>query len=225
MNYKLSYQDWVSIGKTTGWIKSAKTKDVEVHEIYLQTINNAELYRSMINPSIKSMAKKMHKGIFNKELALKQFMNIASQALKSYERDNAKATLSPMQKQSFGKLLMDYYMEEIVDASNELKNNKTAQVKAAFTLPTEISNASPTYGYGTKNFTLVFESDYDKAAYIVQGKAKSSAHQKFVDSVALSLGKSLEELVAHGERVKSMIKQLAKAALSSGKSELRVTRV
>lgn len=95
---------------------------------------------------------------------------------------------------------------------------------SSYKLPDQLKKSAPRYAYGPHQFKLEFESDYDKAAYIVQGKMKSSAHEAFVKNLADALGASLWELSLHGSKVKDAIKNLAKEAISSGKEVIFVPK-
>jgi hypothetical protein len=80
------------------------------------------------------------------------------------------------------------------------------------TLPANLSGAKPRYSYGNKKFTLKFDSDVDRAAYITAQEKKSKLDDKFVDFVKKASGLSEAEVRAHGKAVKDTIKSLAKDA-------------
>lgn len=92
-------------------------------------------------------------------------------------------------------------------------------VPAAYKLPKDLSKAAPRYGYRDQNFTLQFESDLDRAAYIVANpKTKSKAHDRIVEST----GMAEAELVAHGQKVRDAIKGLAKDAYGTDVKNLTI---
>ncbi len=88
------------------------------------------------------------------------------------------------------------------------------------TLTDDLSKSAPRYG----DYSLEFESDLDKAAYIVaNSKSKSAAEAKFLDW-ANDNGISPEALRAHGAKVKEAIKAMAKSGdtLQVPKVEVKV---
>ena len=88
------------------------------------------------------------------------------------------------------------------------------QTKASrFRLPEELSGAKPRYGYRDKNFSLEFESDLDRAAYILANDAQKPSKQagKFRAAIEAA-GLDLKEVVAHGRKVREALKAEAKVA-------------
>lgn len=88
------------------------------------------------------------------------------------------------------------------------------------TLTDDLSKSAPRYG----DYSLEFESDLDKAAYIVaNSKSKSAAEAKFLDW-ANDNGISPEALRAHGAKVKEAIKAMSKTGdtLQVPKVEVKV---
>lgn len=64
----------------------------------------------------------------------------------------------------------------------EAVNLSEVQEAPALTLPDNLAKAKPAYGYKDKRFNLAFESDLDKAAYIVGNKSKESRkHSSYQD--------------------------------------------
>jgi hypothetical protein len=84
----------------------------------------------------------------------------------------------------------------------------TPSIAPGFTLPKELSNAAPRYGMGT----LAFESDLDRAAYILardaDGKPSKSA-AKFRAALQAA-GINVDDVVRHGrEKVQPAVKRAA----------------
>jgi hypothetical protein len=78
------------------------------------------------------------------------------------------------------------------------------------TLPRELAGAKPTYNYGKQKVNLAFDSDLDKAAYIVASKQTLSAQdQKYLDFVIEQTGRDEAGARRYGEAVKTYIKQRA----------------
>lgn len=84
-----------------------------------------------------------------------------------------------------------------------------------FTLPKELSRSSPRYGYKDSNFTLTFESDLDRAAYILAndsiGGKKSKSADKF-RKVITDAGLDEAAVIEHGKKVRDELKAKAETA-------------
>lgn len=94
----------------------------------------------------------------------------------------------------------------------------TQAAQPEFTLPESLGKAAPRYG----QFTVAFDSDLDRAAYILQNDLKkpSKSAAAFREAVQAA-GLNPAAVAAHGARVKAALKELAKG---KGKGELRVPR-
>jgi hypothetical protein len=99
-----------------------------------------------------------------------------------------------------------------------LKGGKTevkpTEVKAAekAVLPANLAKARPRYSYGEKKFTLKFDNDLDKAAYISAQKTKSKFDQDYVNHVMEKAKLTEADVREHGKTIKESIKALAKDA-------------
>ena len=77
----------------------------------------------------------------------------------------------------------------------------------AFALPEELTKASPRYG----RFTVAFESDLDRAAYVLQNDAaKPSKSAGKYRAAVEAAGLNPAAVIAHGKRVKAALKAAAK---------------
>jgi hypothetical protein len=91
----------------------------------------------------------------------------------------------------------------------------TAHIKPgeSFSLPAQLASAKPRYGYGKKLFTLIFDNELDKSAYIVSQSKPSSADSHYMHLLrAYYPGATDEEIRAIGQQVRSHIKGLARDA-------------
>ncbi len=79
-------------------------------------------------------------------------------------------------------------------------------------LPQELAGAKPRYSYGEKKFTLAFESDVDRAAYILTQDKRSKRDSDYLGFVMRSTGLSEPLARAYGRRVRAAIKQQAAGA-------------
>ena len=85
--------------------------------------------------------------------------------------------------------------------------------KATSKLPQQLAGAKPRYGYGTKLFTLDFESDLDKALYTIANSAKrSKADAAYLQwAMKQNPGATEKDLRAAGDRVRAAIKVQAES--------------
>ena len=77
-------------------------------------------------------------------------------------------------------------------------------------LPKDLQGSKPRYSYGDKKFTLSFEKDIDKAAYILAQTSKNKRHDDFLQFVTENTGMSAAEAIAYGKTIKDYIKSVAK---------------
>ena len=80
------------------------------------------------------------------------------------------------------------------------------------TLPSALKRSSPRYGFGQKNFALEWESDVDKALYIVNPSSskKSVGHDQFMDFLRDEVGLSDSEIRTQALAVRNRIKEIAR---------------
>lgn len=80
-------------------------------------------------------------------------------------------------------------------------------------LPAQLAGAKPRYSYGSKQFNLQFESDVDRALYIVAQAKPSKQDAAYMEFLRQALpGKSDEELRQMGQAVRARIKGQAASA-------------
>lgn len=79
-----------------------------------------------------------------------------------------------------------------------------------FVMPKELAGAKPRYSYGDKQFGLEFESDLDRALYILAQSNPSKRDADYLKAVVEHSGLSEGELRAAGKRVRDTIKSIAK---------------
>ena len=79
-------------------------------------------------------------------------------------------------------------------------------------LPRDLAGAKPAYGYGSKQFTLRFESDLDKAAYILAQPKRSKADQRYLQWFMAKTGATEEQARQAGQQVRGIIKGMARDA-------------
>jgi len=85
----------------------------EEQEIYLTAVNTEGIYRSRITPIIKNYQRKLGKGKYNPELAIKGFVYAVEDAIKEYAKYGSKIRLTGEQKRRVAKELLDHFADEI----------------------------------------------------------------------------------------------------------------
>jgi len=92
---------------------------------------------------------------------------------------------------------------------------------AEFKLPMFLRGAKPKYGYSGSLFDIQFNSDWDKASFILHSASvkgtPSKSHDAYVQSIE-AFGLSEAEAVAHGAKVKEYVKSIAREMASRGQN-------
>ncbi len=82
---------------------------------------------------------------------------------------------------------------------------------ATTTMPKGLTGAKPRYNYGDTPYGIKFESDVDKALYIIAGKGKSKAHDDYMRFLrGVFPDKLEEEILEMGRTIKGTLKDAAK---------------
>src|SRR6478736_5265085 len=84
-----------------------------------------------------------------------------------------------------------------------------------FSLPKELANAKPRYSYGSSQFGVNFDSDLDKALYIIAQKNPSKRDADYLKLVMDHTGLSEPEARRLGAKVRDQIKQIAASDLNA----------
>lgn len=92
-------------------------------ELALFAENDGDLYRQRITPCITNLAKKMVKGVFDKEKSVKLWQYVADDAAKRYQKEFGD-TFNAGTRRMTAAMLADSYMEEIEDQAKELEAKK-----------------------------------------------------------------------------------------------------
>ena len=61
--------------------------NINENELYLYATNSAPLYYAAIQPTLENLAKKVERGVFDREKAIISFMKIVTLAAKSYYKE------------------------------------------------------------------------------------------------------------------------------------------
>ena len=91
--------------------------EVAARELTLYIENDATIYRQRIQPIIKNLARKMKKGTYDPELAIKGFMYAVEHGIKSYNKEFGPGfKIDKVTKRKVAEDLRDNFMDEIEDA-------------------------------------------------------------------------------------------------------------
>ena len=104
---------------------------------------------------------------------------------------------------------------ELLSAWGAVRNNIDDQFgEAAGELPAGLRGAKPKYNYGQKAFDLTFQSDVDRAVYIVttaKGNIRSKAHKQYLHWLD-DVGMDEASIMSRGKAIRTDIKARAKEA-------------
>ena len=92
--------------------------DDEANELALYASNTSELYHKMIKPLIANLKRKIKRGIFDKDLAVKAFRHVADEAARMYkdefaDYDDVHYSFTPATRDIAAKIILDHFMDEI----------------------------------------------------------------------------------------------------------------
>ena len=91
--------------------------EVAARELTLYIENDSTIYRQRIQPIIKNLARKMKKGTYDPELAIKGFMYAVEHGIKSYNKEFGPGfKIDKVTKRKVAEDLRDNFMDEIEDA-------------------------------------------------------------------------------------------------------------
>ena len=101
--------------------KSGEVDSVAADELYLCTVNDGDLYRQMTIPVIKNLQKKIKNGTYDKELALKAWLNLVTVEARKYVKEFGSRgdTIDKMFNLNTRKAAAEQVAEHYQDALNE----------------------------------------------------------------------------------------------------------
>lgn len=108
-------------------------------------------------------------------------------------------------------------------AETDTINNPPApgqQPAAGSAAPQSLRNAKPRYSYGNKQFTLNFDSDLDKARFLVSGVRRSANYDTYTRWLQEQTGQTESALKVQGLRLRQGIKARAAAATAGGQMQV-----
>jgi hypothetical protein len=111
---------------------------IMIDDIKMVAVNDGNLYRQQGRPIIENLARKMAKGTFDAQKAVKLFGYLADSAVRKYsvqQLDYKKPTLTILSKperEILAQHFLEYYADEIKDASSGYKRNPSKAKPRAY---------------------------------------------------------------------------------------------
>ena len=101
-----------------------------VRDIELYIENEGTVYVRSITPLIRNYARKMSKGKFDREKAIKGFIPVVVDGMKEYKKDFCSSDfpwyklMTVPERKICAECLLDYFMEQIKWDADEIRRNK-----------------------------------------------------------------------------------------------------
>ncbi len=114
------------------------TIDIQAaNELYLFAVNDANLYRQRIIPIIANLRKKVSKGIYNPELALKLWKYAADDAAKRYNKEYAGSSkgygaFNVGTRLSTARQLQNHYLSEVIKSDYKKNPRKASGIRIVY---------------------------------------------------------------------------------------------
>lgn len=93
--------------------------NVAAEELYLYAINNGTIYRNSITPLIANYRKKISRGQYDEQKAVKGFENIAKMAAMQYEKEfllqKYYTVFNAETRREAAKMILEYFEDEIME--------------------------------------------------------------------------------------------------------------
>jgi len=84
-------------------------------ELYWFIINDGNLYRQRITPIVENMKRKVSKGTYDENLAVKAFQYAADDGAKRYSKEVGEMSFNVPTRKETAKQLLEYYTEAIFE--------------------------------------------------------------------------------------------------------------
>lgn len=110
--------------------RSGEVDPEAVRELVLVITNDGDLYREHTTPMIENLKKKVAKGVYDREKAVKLWQYLADEGVRRYGKEYGPgysvAWLSPATRRAIAEQLRDYYEEEIMWDVNHADDAKAS---------------------------------------------------------------------------------------------------
>ena len=121
------------VNSSTGITAASRSGEVDpeaVRELVLVITNDGDLYRERTTPMIENLKKKVAKGVYDREKAVKLWQYLADEGVRRYGKEYGPgysvAWLSPATRRAIAEQLRDYYEEEIMWDVNHADDAKAS---------------------------------------------------------------------------------------------------
>lgn len=173
-----------------------------VRELVLYITNDGDLYRQRVTPMIENLKRKVKKGVYDREKAVKLWQYLADEGVKKYGKEfgpgASVAWLNPATREEIARKLRDYYEEEVMWEDSPVEASSYMIVPDSGTVPfdSDIIDILAYYGYSTiEDFALATGiTDFVKAKQILLEKYAEDTGSGYPSS--LWDGKSENEIYA-----------------------------
>ena len=113
--------------------RSGEVDPEAVRELVLVITNDGDLYRERTTPMIENLKKKVSKGVYDREKAVKLWQYLADEGVRRYGKEYGPgysvAWLSPATRRAIAEQLRDYYEEEIMwDVNHPADANASTEI-------------------------------------------------------------------------------------------------
>ena len=122
---------------------------IMIDDIKMVAVNDGNLYRQQGRPIVENLARKMAKGTFDAQKAVKLFGYLADSAVRNYsvqQLDYKKPTLTILSKperEILAQNFLEYYADEIKDASSGYKRNPDKSKPRAYVMRASQATGRP----------------------------------------------------------------------------------
>lgn len=118
----------------TGYMPDVKVSETpESNDLYLYSINTQQFHTRYLKPTVTNLARKIVKGVYQPELGLKAFENLAGMGAHLYNEEfgNGRTLrgFSKADRKACAVEMMEYCWDELDRKVQELKMSKTNPVK------------------------------------------------------------------------------------------------
>lgn len=84
-----------------------------VRELVLCTVNNGELYRQNVTPTIAALRKKAARGVYDATRAVKAWEYVALAGIRAYRAEHGLGPVARCDREAIARELAAYYAEEV----------------------------------------------------------------------------------------------------------------
>ncbi len=98
--------------------------EATAHELYLYIENDGQLYRQMYQPQVMNMARRIVRGDFNPEKAVKLVVYLVEEGIRRYRKEFGLGTVNRATKEAAARMLLPYMTEQAQEKAREITASK-----------------------------------------------------------------------------------------------------